>query len=403
MGTNIKRGIGMDVFTATQERVKYCFDNFDKIYVAFSGGKDSSVLLHIAMMEAIKRNKRIGVLLIDLEAQYYETIAHCERMFFEYKDFIDLHWVCAKLKLRNAVSSFEPTWYCWDETKKDLWVRGMPDKCKQGEDYPFFIPGMEFEEFVSEWGIWYAGNNSCCGLIGIRADESLNRFRTVCGYSKNTFNGKLWTTQLSDTLHLGYPIYDWKTRDIWIFNRIYSDKSYNHIYDLMNKAGVPISKQRLCQPFGDDQKQGLWLYHILEPETWANLLKRVSGVNSGALYIQEHGSINGQYKIDKPDSYSWETFLDLLMATIPPESFKHYAPILKRYIAKWKGMGYDDGIPDECPSILESLAIVPSYRMICKSILRNDWWCRGIGLTQPRSEVYGEYLAIRGPRKRKAK
>lgn len=57
-----------------------------------------------------------------------------------------------------------------------------------------------------------------------------------------------------------YPIYEWKTADIWLRNAQFN-WDYNHIYQLMFQAGVPPSQQRLCQPFGDEQRKGLWLYY----------------------------------------------------------------------------------------------------------------------------------------------
>ena len=85
----------------------------------------------------------------------------------------------------------------------------------------------------------------------------------------------------------------------------------------MTMAGVKLSNQRLCQPFGDDQKRGLWLYHILESETWYKLLNRVSGVNSGALYIQESGNINGYNDVTKPDNHTWESYTNYLLKSLP--------------------------------------------------------------------------------------
>ena len=78
------------------------------------------------MDEAIKRNRKVGVLLIDLEAQYSATIEHAEAMFEIYKDNIIPLWVCLPMSLSNAVSNFEPRWKCWDEDKRDLWVRQKP-------------------------------------------------------------------------------------------------------------------------------------------------------------------------------------------------------------------------------------------------------------------------------------
>ena len=121
-----KKHIGIDVLQAARQRIEFVFDEFEKIYISFSGGKDSSVMMHLVMEEAIKRDRKVGVLLIDLEAQYSETILHAEEMFDLYKDNIIPYWVCLPMSLSNAVSNFEPRWKCWDTDKKDLWVRELP-------------------------------------------------------------------------------------------------------------------------------------------------------------------------------------------------------------------------------------------------------------------------------------
>ena len=115
---NIKKYQKDTVLEASRKRVEKVFDDFEKIYISFSGGKDSSVMTHLVMEEAKKRNKKVGLLIIDLEAQYKDTIIHIENMVNEYWDYIDLHWVCIPMLLRNAVSQFEPRWICWDEDKK---------------------------------------------------------------------------------------------------------------------------------------------------------------------------------------------------------------------------------------------------------------------------------------------
>ena len=133
-----------NVLIASEKRISKIFDEFEKIYCSFSGGKDSTVMLHLIMQEAIKRNRKIGVLFIDLEAQYSDTIKHVENIFEMYKDNIEPYWCCLQLKLRNALTNFEPQWCCWDKNKKDMWVREMPNNCIKDEDLPFFVPKMEF-------------------------------------------------------------------------------------------------------------------------------------------------------------------------------------------------------------------------------------------------------------------
>lgn len=383
------------VLEASKNRISEVFDNFEKIYISFSGGKDSTVMSHLVIQEAIKRNRKVGLLIIDLEAQYTETIIHMEEMVEKYKDNIDLHWFCGELLLRNAISDYEPKWVCWDEDKKDLWVREKPECAADLSQYDFYVPKMEFEELMVIFGQWYAQGEDCAAFIGIRSDESLHRYRAITSEKKGLmFNDRKWTTKVSKGLFNIYPIYDWRTEDIWVFHSKFPEYCHNRVYDLMTKAGVKFSNQRLCQPFGDDQKQGLWLYHILEPTTWYKLLNRVSGVNSGALYVQETGNISGNHHISKPDSQTWEEYTNFLLKSLPKPTRENYRERFVKFIAGWKRRGYDK-IPDFAPHDLEVKQWAPSWRRMCRCILRNDYYCKGLGQTQPKSEAYGKYKAIK--------
>ena len=396
----VKRYRDIDVLAAARQRISLVFDKFEQFYVAFSGGKDSSVLLHLVMQEAIPRRKRVGVMLIDFEAQYAETISHAEEMFELYQDHIDLHWICMPMLLRNAVTNYEPRWTCWDEEARDLWIREKPDGCKTENDYQFALPEMEFEEFIVLFGEWYGQNKKTAAFIGIRAQESLHRYCAVATWEKRglTFDGHKWTTKIVADTYNVYPIYDWTTEDIWKFHAQYSTLPHNSIYDKMHMAGVPISQQRLCQPFGDDQRRGLWLYHILEPETWFKLIARVNGANSGALYIKESGNITGYHSITKPENHTWKSFCNLLLQTMPKKTREHYTPRFKKFIIGWHRRGYE-AIPDEAPPELEAKCWAPSWRRMCKVLLRNDWWCKGLGQTQPKSEAYQKFKEIKKARR----
>lgn len=387
-----------NVLDAARERVAYAFDNFKRISVSFSGGKDSSVMLHLVMAEAEKRGRTVGVLVIDMEAQYTATIQHIRDMTDRYRDSIDLHWVCVPLTLRNAVTNYEPKWTCWDPEKEDIWVRPLPSEASTGDRYPWFVPGMEFEEFVPLWSTWYAEGEPMASFVGIRADESLNRFRTIASGKKEMHDGHRWTTLVDDQVYNIYPIYDWRTQDIWRFHARYPDLPHNRVYDLMHQAGVPLSQQRLCQPYGDDQRRGLWLYHILEPATWFKLITRVNGANAGALYIQENGNVTGYNKITKPEGHTWRSFVNLLLLSLPKPTRDHYIRKFRVFIDGWRGRGYVE-IPDEAPKVLEDAHWAPSWRRMAKVLLRNDWWCKGLGLTQPKSDAYGHYLELKKIRK----
>lgn len=392
----IKRYRDKNVLEAARSRIKLVFDNFERVYIAFSGGKDSSVMFHLVMEQAIERKAKVGVMFIDFEAQYKETIEHATEMFELYKDHIEPHWICIPMLLRNAVTNYEPRWTCWDETKRDIWIREKPLVCKTEKDYPFAQAGMEFEEFIGLFGEWYGQGKKTAGFIGIRAQESLHRYCAVATWEKRdlTFNNHRWTTKIiADTYNI-YPIYDWLTEDIWRYHAAYPTKPHNRIYDKMQMAGVPLSQQRLCQPFGDDQRRGLWLYHILEPETWFKLIARVNGANSGALYIEESGNMTGYNKITKPEHHTWRSFCNLLLQTMPKKTREHYVYRFKKFIHSWHDRGYPV-IPEEAPPELEAKCWAPSWRRMCKVLLRNDYWCKGLGQAQPKSDAWQRYKAMK--------
>lgn len=401
----MKRGLGIDVLTAARRRVSYAFDHFEQIYISFSAGKDSSVMFHLVMEEAIRRKRKVGVLFIDLEAQYQLTIRHAEQMFDLYADHIELHWVCLPIKLRNSVSNYEPVWCAWDPDRKEDWVRPMPQRLGVISDssfFDFFEPRMEFEEFIELFAVWYSKGRSTAAFIGIRTDESLNRYRTIAVFDKGMHAGKRWTTEVAPFAYNVYPIYDWHVSDIWKFHAKYPYKPHNEVYDRMHLAGLTPHQMRLCQPYGDDQKRGLWLYHLIEPQTWGKVVARVNGVNSGALYIEEKGNVTGYNKIALPPGHTWKSFCNLLLATMPEVTRRHYVVRFNTWLKGWRKRGYVDGIPDEAPRELEKKYWAPSWRRLCKVLLRNDWWCKGLGMQQPKSAAYEKYMAIKRERRARA-
>jgi predicted phosphoadenosine phosphosulfate sulfurtransferase len=401
-----KEAIGVGVLSAAKYRIALAFDHFQKVCVSFSAGKDSTVMLHLVMQEAIKRNRKVGLLLIDLEAQYRLTIQCAEDCFELYRDHIEPYWVALPIHLRNAVSVYEPYWKCWDPQAKPAWVRQPPAIAITDQAYfPFFQEGMEFEEFVPEFAEWYSSGQPTAFFVGIRCQESYSRYLTIASGHKEMFDGHRFTTRVcedSESYNF-YPIFDWKTEDIWIFNAQNKRLPRNKVYDRMYQAGMTINQMRICQPYGDDQRKGLWLFHIIEPETWARVVARVNGANSGSLYCQEQGNINGYRRISKPPHLTWKEFAYLLVSSMPKQTQEHYSNKIGVHIKWWTERGYPGGIPDEADYDLEIAKKVPSWRRVCKTILRNDYSCKGIGFTQQKSAAYQRYLDLMRRRKEQLK
>jgi predicted phosphoadenosine phosphosulfate sulfurtransferase len=392
----------VDVYTAARERIAWTFDNYPRVYGSYSAGKDSTVMIHMMAEEARRRGRRFGMLLIDLEGQYKVTIEHAERMFDDYADCADPYWVALPIALRNAVSVYEPKWLCWDPAKEDAWIRRPPARAITDPGFfPFFREGMEFEEFTPEFGEWYSQGEKTACLVGIRADESINRYRTIASTTKVTDGGRQWTTLVSPNVFNVYPIYDWNTADIWTWHGKNPDAPYNRLYDLMGMAGLSIHQMRICQPYGDDQRRGLWLFHIIEPETWAKIVARVNGANGGALYVNESGNVTGYRKITLPPGHTWRSFAEVLLRSAPPEAEKRFRDKILLFTKWWAERGYPDGIPDEADRKMETQRQAPSWRRICKSILRNDFYAKMLGFTQPKSAAYEAYERMMAKRREK--
>ena len=394
-----------NVLDAAFERLEIIFNNFDNIYFSVSGGKDSSVMVQLANIVAKKLNKKFDVLYIDLEAQYKYTIEHVEELkqLSQIKDF---YHIALPIALRNAISVLQPKWICWEEESKHLWVRDMPkdainiDNCP----FPWFKKGEEFEEFMVQFAEWYQqkyNDKVACG-VGIRTDESLNRFRTIVFKDrKATFNNYQWTTKLKHNekhvdVYNFYPIYDWGTEDIWgAVSKL--DLKFNYIYELMYKNGVSIYEQRLCQPYGDDQKNGLDQFKALEYETWGKVLNRVNGVNFGNIYCKT--TALGNIKSCKPEFMSWQEYTVFLLESIGiynNDLMRHYYKKIKKFMM-WHKTKYGievKKIPDIADLKLENQRKAISWRRIARAIEKNDFYLRRLSFAQTKNDDQELYRMI---------
>lgn len=395
----------INVYDAAINRYDTVLSEFDNYYVSVSGGKDSSIMLQLMAQEARKYGKKFSVLYIDLEAQYQATIGHINALIDATKDVVEnWYWCALPLSLRNAVSAIQPKWICWDKKDKEKWIREYPTKRKDivlvtedslPDGWDWFFRGMEFEEFILWFAKWFNethGGKTAAG-IGIRSDESLNRFRTIVSDKKERYKNYPWTTRVhckSKVLNCWnfFPLYDWRTEDDWTAVAKL-DLLFNPIYELMYKNGLSIYEQRLCQPYGDDQRKGLDQYRTLEPETWEKVLNRVEGVNFGNIYCRT--SLLGNIKSEKPDNLTWEQYAVFLLESIGmyvPEVRDHYHTKIKTFLQWYEKEGISpDQIPDEADKKLESSKKAASWRRIARAIEKNDFWMSRLSFGETKKDV----------------
>lgn len=393
--------LGKSVLEASIERISFTFDNFDKIYLSLSGGKDSTVMFHLVINEAIKRNRKIGIFILDWECQFEMTISHIESLVTKHAEYIDLYWVALEIETMSACSAFEPIWRSWDENKKTLWTRDKHKlSIKDPEYFPFYYKGITFEEFTPLFGKWFSDENDCACFVGIRSQESLNRWRAIAREDVKRFKEKNFTTNVVDNVWNCYPIYDWTVEDVWTYVAK-TGCEYNKVYDRMYLAGLSYNQMRIDEPFGDEARKNLWIYQIIEPVTWSKFTARMAGVNNAALYSQDRGNILGNGKVTLPDGHTWQSFANFLLDSMPPSTSNHYKNKIAVYVKWYMDRGYPEGIPDESDYKLEMTGKAPAWRQIVKTLLKNDWYCQTLGFGVTKSSAYDKYLNLMRRRREK--
>ena len=297
----------MNVYEAALKRIEIIFREFDNIYVSFSGGKDSGVLLNLCIdyIRNNNLNRKIGVFHMDYECQYQFTTDYVLRTLRENKDLINVYHCCVPFKVITCTSMHQSYWRPWNELEKDIWVREKPSGAMS--EFPFYRENMWDYDFQVEFGRWLhnekKAKKTCC-LIGIRTQESLNRWRAI--YSdKNykNYEGISWTKDMENGVINAYPIYDFTTEAIWIANAR-NRWDYNKLYDLYYMAGVGIEQQRVASPFISEGQESLKLYRVIEPHTWGKLISRVNGVNFTGIYGGT--TAMGWKSISLPKGHTWE-------------------------------------------------------------------------------------------------
>ncbi|MFT6347070.1 MAG: putative phosphoadenosine phosphosulfate sulfurtransferase [Psychromonas sp.] len=430
MRTDIR--LSIDVYRATQQRLKYIFEHFDNIYLSFSGGKDSGILLETTLQYMRENNitKKIGVFHQDFEAQYSATTEYVERTLRDNLDLITPYWVCLPMACKTATSMFEQYWLPWECAKKDIWVRDMPtDECVINIDnhqFDFYKYGMLQEDVYRQFGGWYhrhvgGKKGKTIGLVGIRTQESLNRYRAIVA-KKSCFNDKPWTTKIIKDVYTGYPVYDWTAEDVWTANAKF-EFDYNNLYDLFHYAGLSVHEMRVASPFNDWAINSLKLYRVLEPGIWASMIGRVHGANFCAIYGGT--SATGWKKIKLPKGHTWQSYVEFLLKTLPDETAATYREKFATSIKFWRerggvlseetitelhGIGIEcvvggksnynsdkklvtfNAYPDE-PDVKEFQS-VPSYKRMAICILKNDHLCKFMGFSQTKVESEKRKAAI---------
>jgi predicted phosphoadenosine phosphosulfate sulfurtransferase len=407
-----------NVYDATLERLDFIFEEFNKIYISFSGGKDSGVMINMVAdyIRKNKINKKVGVMIMDNEANYNLSLEFMHRVIKKNLDIFDVYWCCLPITLPCTVSSYATEWQCWGNEDKDRWIKPMSNdeyivnynNYISKYNMTFFKENMSYDEFWDKFGDWYAQGERCACLIGIRTDESLNRFRAIMNEKKQTLKGRNWTKKNTDYVYNCYPIYDWRTDDVWVANGKF-DWDYNKLYDIFWKAGLSIYQMRVASPFMSESKSSLNMYRVIDGAIWSRLCARVQGAN----FIATYGKQLTYKSFALPKGHTWKSFTKFLLETLPEEVSENFKMRFIQSIKYWwrVGRGLDEKVIEDlttnkipfvigektrhgnknkyCVRMLpqDHLDVlkchnseVTSWKRFAITILKNDHTCKYLGL-----------------------
>lgn len=413
-----------NVFDKTIERIKLIAEEFDNVYVSFSWWKDSGVMLNLVLDYWRKHYpwRKLWLLHLDYEAQYASTTEYVDLMLEKHKDILETYRCCLPFAASCATSMHQHYWLPWEYEKKDIWVRQMPSNWinEENHKFDFFEKTMWDYDFQDKFSKWYhkekqAKKTAC--LVGIRTEESMNRWRAIHSDNRyKMYENLKWSKKMYDEeeIYNFYPIYDWKTSDIWVANGKFN-WDYNKLYDLFHLAWVPLSKMRVASPFNDAGIENLKLYKVIDPHNWAKMLWRVDGVNFSWIYGWT--TAMWWHSIKLPKWHTWKSYMYFLLDTLPKQTKNNYLAKLNTSIKFWREKGgclscetiqklKEKKIPIEVwdttnfkttkkpvkMDYLDDIDIqeakeIPTYKRMCICIMKNDHLCKYMGFSLTKNEL----------------
>lgn len=318
---------GETVLAAAQRRIAKLFDlldagAFDNIIVSVSGGKDSTALAHLALVEASRRGRTIGVHILDEEVMYKSSVEQVDYLMNLFPEATKKMWLQVPFYLTNATSLTEGQLRAWEPGDHKVWMRPKRDDAIKfkpwREEDEKFRSGYKWLDFYGVIENFARCFRKTAFLVGLRAQgEHINRWRAVRSHPVDVGGERFyWMTDKGRGNVTAYPIYDWNFDDVWKY--IWEERlKYSRIYDYQFLKGMPVSEMRVSSLIHEKSFKAIVELPEFEPDTYRKLQKRIKGVS----LAQEAGKSAKLFRCRKlPQNFkSWRAYRDHLLATHPDE------------------------------------------------------------------------------------
>jgi predicted phosphoadenosine phosphosulfate sulfurtransferase len=270
----IKREGKKTVLEAAKKRIINSFSNGKKVYVSFSGGKDSLCLMDIVLKLAMQGEIDPSQIIAEFIDE--EAIFKCvEKTVHDWRNKVLLaggsfNWFCLEVKHFSCFNHLEEdeSFICWDSTRKNVWIRKQPKFAIT--DHPRLKRRINtYQEFLMK----HNADGIC--ITGVRMAETVQRQK----YMTQNFSSKSGLARGN----MVWPIYDWKDSDVWRY--LYEENiDIPEIYLYLYQTGSRLNELRVSQFFSVDTAKSLVKMNEYYPDLMDRIIRREPNAYLAALY-----------------------------------------------------------------------------------------------------------------------
>ena len=306
--------LGKNVVDAALDRYRWIFDEFPHVLVNVSGGKDSTIVLNLALRVAEEKGRLpLRVLFVDQEAEWACAISHVREIMDDPR--VEPAWLQVPIQLFNSTSPYSPWLKCWEPGQR--WMRDKEEDSLHENVYGTVTFAEMFGAVIDH----DYPDEPACLIAGVRAEESPARALGLTTYP--CYKHVTWGSKNSgkrDDHVTFYPIYDWSVRDVW---KAIDEHGwpYCSLYDELYRYGVPTRQMRLSNLHHETAVRSLFYLQEIEPDTWDALTERLTGINATG-----HLSMASLRPEKLPPMFKdWIEYRDHLLDTLVVEDDKREA------------------------------------------------------------------------------
>ena len=311
-----KRYIERNVYEEAKKRIHHIYDTHDHVNVAFSGGKDSGVVLNMVLEVAQER----GLSVVDCHHRDEEFnpsfILDNIKHYFDMPHF-NMTWYCVPRSSTMFVLGKSIEIVKWDASGEREWVRPKPDWAETLNDTKHVFGQDDFDAMIAN--TYPTGK---VGIInGVRAEESLVRYRSVVNKVHDNYIVKSFHPRAS----LCKPIYDWLVQDVFKYFYVTGHR-YSAWYEQQLWSGDAL---RVASPLIAESMKSIEKWASMDPEFYNRLTAVFPEVRAHERY---KGTISQQLIIDEYGK-DMNGVLNWIKANVDEESSTY-----RTMMAKWKNL-----------------------------------------------------------------